>query len=308
VLFDVSFELHPRQILALVGESGSGKSTVARVLAGLTPPSAGSVEFQGRTVLSRKQRATLEYRRHVQMVFQDPFASLNPVHHVRHHLQRPLVRHDIVRGKAAIAERVHELLTTVGLTPSADFMGKYPHELSGGQRQRVAIARALAVEPKLILADEPTSMLDVSIRIGILNLLRELQKSRGLSCLFITHDLASARYLADRTMVMFAGRIVEQAPTETLLTRPAHPYTKLLLDSAPDPNRRARAPEHDAPAPVRGSVGPRTQVGDRGCAFRYRCPNAIDVCSTRSPETQALTGNHSVNCHAPLIDLGTAAK
>jgi peptide/nickel transport system ATP-binding protein len=217
VLEDVSFEVARGEALALVGESGSGKSTAARIIAGLTPPTSGTVATTGV----------------VQMIFQDPFASLNPVHTVGYHLARPLVRHRVVAGgKAAVTARVHELLDAVGLGPAAEVAAKHPHQLSGGQRQRVAIARALAAEPDLILADEPTSMLDASIRIGVLNLLRDLKEQRGIAIVLITHDLGSARYLADRTVVLFRGRVVETGSTSALLASPQHSYTQRLIECA----------------------------------------------------------------------------
>ena len=216
VLDDVSFEVGRGEALAVVGESGSGKSTAARIIAGLTPPTSGTVATSGV----------------VQMIFQDPFASLNPVHTIGYHLARPLVRHGIERGKAAVTARVHELLAAVGLGPPAEIAAKHPHQLSGGQRQRVAIARALAAKPDLILADEPTSMLDASIRIGVLNLLRDLKEQRGIAIVLITHDLASARYLADRTVVLFRGRVVEAGTTSELLAAPQHSYTQRLIECA----------------------------------------------------------------------------
>jgi peptide/nickel transport system ATP-binding protein len=215
-LDDVSFEVARGEALAIVGESGSGKSTVARIVAGLTEATTGKVVSTG----------------NVQMIFQDPFASLNPVHTVGYHLARPLVNHRKARGSAAVTARVHELLTAVGLGPAAEIAAKHPHQLSGGQRQRVAIARALAVEPDLILADEPTSMLDASIRIGVLNLLRDLKEQRGIAIVLITHDLGSARYLADRTVVLFRGRIVESGNTSDLLAAPQHSYTQRLIECA----------------------------------------------------------------------------
>src|SRR6187549_302526 len=236
---DVSFALLPGRITALVGESGSGKSTVARLLARLYDPSAGGVFFDGQETAGSRggKQDLLRYRSKVQIIFQDPFGSLNPVKTVRHHIERPLRIHEVVpRGE--IEERVHDLLRTVGLVPPEDVAAKYPHELSGGQRQRVAIARALAVEPKVVLADEPTSMLDVSIRIGILNLMLKLKEERGIAFLYVTHDLASARYVADEMLVMYAGQIVERGPTEQVLAEPLHPYTQLLLAAAPDPAKR----------------------------------------------------------------------
>src|SRR5215831_10370155 len=234
---DVSFELRPGTVTALVGESGSGKSTVARILARLVAPSGGDVQFEGRDVSSvRSRHDDLHYRSQIQIIFQDPFGSLNPVKTVRHHIARPLRIHNVV-PRDRVDERVHELLEGVGLVPAEEIARKYPHELSGGQRQRVAIARALAVEPKVVLADEPTSMLDVSIRIGILNLMTKLKEERDIAFLYVTHDLASARYVADDILVMYAGQIVERGPIEDVLSDPLHPYTRLLLAAVPDPGK-----------------------------------------------------------------------
>ncbi|HEY8792958.1 MAG TPA: ATP-binding cassette domain-containing protein [Gaiellaceae bacterium] len=233
---DVSFSLRPGTVTALVGESGSGKSTVARLIARLYAPSDGSILFHGDDVArARTRRALLRYRSRVQMIFQDPFGSLNPVKRVEHHIARPLRIHGIVpRGE--VAQRVRELLTSVGLVPADHIAQKYPHQLSGGQQQRVAIARALAVEPEVLVADEPISMLDVSIRIGLLNLILDLKETRRIAFLYITHDIASARYVADELLVMYAGRIVEQGPTEAVLGEPLHAYTKLLLSAVPNPD------------------------------------------------------------------------
>ncbi len=234
---DVSFDLERGEIVALVGESGSGKSTVARLLARLEPPTAGAIRLAGTDVVASERRsASLNYRRRVQMIFQDPYASLNPAHTIGHHLARPLVRHGRAR-RGEVATRVAQLLTDVGLTPAAQIAARRPHELSGGQRQRVAIARALAVEPDLLIADEPTSMLDVSLRVDVLNLLLRLRDERRLAILFITHDLASARYLSDRILVMSGGAVVETGRTEELLARPQHPYTRRLLAATPEAAR-----------------------------------------------------------------------
>jgi peptide/nickel transport system ATP-binding protein len=237
---DVSFTLRPGSITALVGESGSGKTTVARVLARLYEPTAGAVLFEGRNAMKGSRRRDVRrYRSQVQLIFQDPFGSLNPVRTIKHHIERPLRIHGVV-PRSEVGERVHELLRTVGLVPPDKVAAKYPHQLSGGQRQRVAIARALAVEPAVILADEPISMLDVSIRIGILNLMLELKERRNIAFLYITHDLASARYLADEVLVMYAGQIVEQGPTDSVLLEPLHPYTQLLLSAVPHPEAGLR--------------------------------------------------------------------
>ena len=232
---DVSFSLRPGTVTALVGASGSGKSTVARLIARLYTPSDGSILFHGEDVArARTRRALLQYRSQVQMIFQDPFGSLNPVKRVEHHVARPLLIHGIV-PRREVGDRVRELLTSVGLVPPDYIAQKYPYQLSGGQQQRVAIARALAVEPEVLVADEPISMLDVSIRIGVLNLILELKEKRRIAFLYITHDIASARYVADEVLVMYAGRIVEQGPTEAVLGDPLHAYTKLLLSAVPNP-------------------------------------------------------------------------
>jgi peptide/nickel transport system ATP-binding protein len=237
---DVSFTLQPGRVTALVGESGSGKSTVARMLSRLYPPSSGRILFDGEDVShARRKRAVLAYRAQVQMIFQDPFASLNPVKQIDHHIARPLLIHGIC-SRREVDDRVCELLDRVGLVPPDEIAAKYPHQLSGGQRQRVAIARALAVEPSVILCDEPISMLDVSIRIGILNLILQLKREMRIAFLYITHDIASARYVADEVLVMYSGRIVEQGPTDAVLLDPQHAYTRLLLSAVPNPESGLR--------------------------------------------------------------------
>ena len=289
---DVSFTLKPGRVTALVGESGSGKSTVAKLLLRLYEPTGGSVLFDGRDVASEKSRKNvLRYRSRVQMIFQDPFDSLNPVKTIRHHLSRPLAIHGIVpRGK--INERVNELLETVGLVPPEKFAAKYPHELSGGQRQRVSIARALAVEPSVLVADEPTSMLDVSIRIGILNLILELKEQHGLAFLYVTHDLASARYVADDVLVMYAGQIVEQGPIDEVLEHPRHPYTRLLLSAVPDPNLVAESRVELSAGQESAAVDPLA-----GCRFLARCPLAIEICSHVTPELFVDGFGRGARCH-----------
>jgi len=288
---DVSFALRPGTITALVGESGSGKSTVARLLARLYAPTAGHISFQGRDIAgARSRRDVVRYRAQVQMIFQDPFGSLNPVKTVRHHIARPLRIHGVARG--SIDERVHTLLETVGLTPGEKYAAKYPHELSGGQRQRVAIARALAVEPTVLVADEPTSMLDVSIRVGVLNLMLDLKERERLAFLYVTHDLASARYVADTVLVMYAGQIVEQGPAERVLQSPLHPYTRLLLASVPDPSVTDRAPIVVRKGHASAAVDP-----PEGCRFVERCPLRIGACSSLTPELVEAAPAHSARCH-----------
>jgi peptide/nickel transport system ATP-binding protein len=290
---DVSFALSPGTITALVGESGSGKSTVARLLARLYEPTSGEVLFEGRDVTGeRRRRDLLRYRSQVQMIFQDPFGSLNPVKTIRHHVERPLRIHRIVPS-AQIEERVHELLRTVGLVPPEDIAAKYPHELSGGQRQRVAIARALAVEPKVVLADEPISMLDVSIRIGILNLMLKLKEERGIAFLYVTHDLASARYVADDILVMYAGQIVERGPIEQVLSAPLHPYTRLLLAAVPDPATKLHVQRIEA---RKGLASAAVDPPD-GCRFVTRCPLAIEVCSRVTPPLVEARPEQAARCH-----------
>jgi peptide/nickel transport system ATP-binding protein len=283
---EVSFELRPGTITALVGESGSGKSTVARLLARLYEPTAGSVWFDGSDIArAKRRRDILRYRSQVQMIFQDPFGSLNPVKTIRHHIERPLRIHRIVPS-SQVDERVHHLLDLVGLVPPEEVAAKYPHELSGGQRQRVAIARALAVEPTVVLADEPTSMLDVSIRIGILNLLVALKEKKGIAVLYVTHDLASARYIADDILVMYAGQIVERGPVDDVLGDPLHPYTRLLISAL----RPGRIDERKGLAAA--GVDP-----PEGCRFVTRCPLAEDICSRVTPQLIEARKSHSARCH-----------
>jgi peptide/nickel transport system ATP-binding protein len=289
---DVSFALRPGTITALVGESGSGKSTVARLLARLYKPTSGLVLFEGKDVAGAKRRsAVLHYRSVVQMIFQDPFDSLNPVKSVRHHIERPLKIHGN-HSRRGIELRVFELLDAVGLVPPEKYADKYPHELSGGQRQRVAIARALAANPSVLIADEPTSMLDVSIRVGILNLMSDLQRDLNFAVLLITHDLASARYIADTVLVMYAGQIVEQGPAEQVLQSPLHPYTRLLLASVPDPDRAVREPMVAHEGHGSAAVDP-----GEGCRFVTRCPLRIGVCSEKTPELVAARPWQSARCH-----------
>ena len=296
---EVSFELRPGTITALVGESGSGKSTVARLLARLYDPSSGAVFFEGSDVSRvRSRRDVLHYRSQVQMIFQDPFGSLNPVKTIRHHIERPLRIHRIVRSEQ-IEERVYELLRTVGLVPPEDVAAKYPHELSGGQQQRVAIARALAVEPKVLLADEPISMLDVSIRIGILNLMLKLKEEHEIAFLYVTHDLASARYVADDILVMYAGQVVERGPIEQVLSAPLHPYTRLLLAAVPDPATKLHAQRIE---PREGRASAAVDPAE-GCRFVTRCPLAIEVCSRVTPRLVEERPQQAARCHvtAPSI-------
>jgi oligopeptide/dipeptide ABC transporter ATP-binding protein len=290
---DVSISIGERQIVALAGESGSGKSTIARLLTKIYKPTTGEIYFQGQAlsaITSRKDR--LRYSGLAPMVFQDPFSSINPVFRISHGIMRGLKLH---RRELSAPQRRAEairVLELVGLTPAAEVLQRFPHELSGGQRQRVGFAQALALRPKLIVADEPVSMLDVSIRIGLLNMMADLRDSQGVSILYITHDIASARYVADRLIVMYAGRIAEQGPVEDVLASPRHPYTQLLLSAVPDP----RAPLNVTAETDRGEP-PRVIDPTPGCRFRWRCPLAIDECHQVTPELSQLAADHDAACH-----------
>lgn len=292
---DTSLALSPGRALALVGESGSGKTTMARMLARLYDPTAGELLFRGKPVKVRGKRDLRAYRRHVQIVFQDPFSSLNPIHDVRYHLSRPLRLHGHAHNATEEREQILALLNRVSLSPAEQFIQKYPHQLSGGQRQRVAIARALAARPEVLLADEPVSMLDVSIRLDILNLLLRLKDEEQLALLFITHDIASARYFAEDTLVMYAGQTVEGGPSEEVIQRPKHPYTQLLISAAPDPDRMQVEGETASTVPARGEI-PSLINPPGGCRFHPRCPFAMPVCKERFPRRSDLGGGHWTHC------------
>lgn len=288
---DVSFEVVAGEIVALVGESGSGKSTIARVLAGLYPPTAGTITFEGDV---QGRRASRRVRGRMPMVFQDPFGSINPVLRVGHSLQRSLRLHRPELGQAGRDAEAVALVERVGLLPGAEVLLRYPHELSGGQRQRLGFAQALASRPSLILADEPVSMLDVSIRIGLLNVMRALRDRDHVSLLYITHDLASARYVADRMIVLYAGRIVEEGTTEEVIANPSHPYTRLLMATAPDP-RLPLASDTDV-----ADLGepPKVINPGPGCRFAPRCPLAMDQCRAATPTAVQLSSTKRVACFA----------
>ena len=289
----VSLAIGEREIVALAGESGSGKSTIARLLAKLYKPTAGEIYFQGQPVSGLRSRAdTLRYTGLVPMVFQDPFSSINPVLRISHGILRGLKLHRPDLSAAQRRDEAERVFEVVGLAPAAEVLQRYPHELSGGQRQRVGFAQALALRPKLILADEPVSMLDVSIRIGLLNLMTGLRDAEGVSILYITHDIASARYIADRLIVMYAGQIAESGPVEQVLAQPRHPYTQLLLSAVPDP----RAPL-DVTAEAGRGEPPRVIDPSPGCRFRWRCPLAIDTCHRVTPELTELAPGQAVACH-----------
>jgi peptide/nickel transport system ATP-binding protein len=298
---DVSFGLYKGSVVALVGESGSGKSTAAKLLAGQERPTAGTITIGGQPIAVRSGSAFRRYKREVQYVFQDPFASLNPVHTVGYHLARPIRLH---QGHGVdVPATVMALLEQVRLTPAEQYVGKYPHELSGGQRQRVAFARALAAQPSVLLADEPVSMLDVSIRLEIMNLLDALKRDRNLALLYITHDLATARHFSARVMVMYRGEIVEQGPADEVILNPAHPYTQLLESAVPRAaadraqvaaQRRERLRERKA-ASAALATEQREATAGTGCQFRARCPHAMEICATRPPDFEVKTG-HIARC------------
>ena len=283
----VSLRVDAGETLGLVGESGCGKSTLGRLLLHLEAPSAGEVFFDGRRVDKESVRAL---RRSMQMVFQDASAALDPRLTILESVAEGLDIHRLCKTRAERRERVAALLERVGLEPA--WMERFPHELSGGQRQRVGIARALAVEPRFLVCDEPVSALDVSARAQVLELLMSLQRDLGLGCLFIAHDLAAVRQLSDRLAVMYLGRVVETGPAEEVLSRPLHPYTRMLIASAPVPDPRARA---RALADVRGEA-PSALDAPVGCPFAPRCPRKADVCAHSRPELRG-AGGHLAACH-----------
>jgi peptide/nickel transport system ATP-binding protein len=294
---DVSFNLYRGAVVALVGESGSGKSTAARLLAGQERLTSGRIQLDGKPVKVSSRTDFRKYKSEVQLVFQDPFASLNPVHTVRYHLERPVKLH---QRAADVNHEVAVLLEQVRLTPAQRFLPKYPHELSGGQRQRVSFARALAARPAVLLADEPVSMLDVSIRLEMLSLLDDLRQRFRLAMLYITHDIASARYFADEVLVMYGGEIVERGPAEEVTQCPAHPYTQLLVASAPDPDNLGSALRGGA----RRAQGSQNASARRnpesavtiGCPFSPRCPFADDRCRQDDPPLMQISPTRGAAC------------
>lgn len=286
----VSFTIKRGETLSLVGESGCGKSTIARVVCGLYRPSRGEVIFDGVDMAKASTEEQQQLRKRFQMIFQDPYASLNPRWRVGKIIAEPIVAHGIMTDKVQIKKRVDELLTQVGLSPQDQ--EKFPHEFSGGQRQRISIARALSSNPEFLVCDEPTSALDVSVQAQILNLMKDLQREFGLTYLFISHNLAVVSHISTRVGVMYLGRLVEVADTKTIFNRPLHPYTQMLLSAIPDLKMTGKAR-----TPVAGEV-PNPLNPPSGCTFHPRCPHANDRCKTEAPKMRMAEDGSSVSCHA----------
>ncbi len=291
---DVSLCIYRGETLALVGESGCGKSTLGRMLLRLIEPTSGRLRYDGQNLLALKPEKMREMRRRMQIIFQDPYASLNPRMSIGRIIEEPLLTHKIGENRQERQSIVHSLMDKVGIRP--EFYSRYPHQFSGGQRQRVGIARALALNPELIVCDEPVSALDVSIQAQILNLLRDLQKELGLTYLFISHDLGVVRYISDRVCVMFLGRLCEIGGTKELYQSPIHPYTRFLMESVPKPDPALRREEReiltgDIPSPI---------DPPSGCRFHTRCPYAKEICSKEAPPMREFGNGRYAACHFPL--------
>jgi len=286
----ISFYVKQKEILGLVGESGCGKSTVAATIMGLEKATAGSIEFEGKNLLSLNKKELKKVYKEMQIIFQDPFGSLDPRFKVGDIIGEPLIIHNMVKNKKEKDERVRELLDNVGL--SSEHMNRYPHEFSGGQRQRIGIARALAINPKLIIADEPVSALDVSIQAQVINLLKDLQEKFKLTYLFIAHDLSVVKHISNRIAVMYLGRIVETAEKRTIYKNPLHPYTQSLFSAIPIPNPMVKKKriilKGDVPSPINIPSG---------CRFHTRCPKAMDICSEKEPIFKDYGDGHFAACH-----------
>jgi len=286
---DVSLNVVHGEVLALVGESGSGKSTMGRLVAQLDKPTAGQILYRGENVASLTRHQQLQFRRRVQMIFQDPFSSLNPHMRIRAMLEEPLQIHGLARSKQELGARVEQLMAAVGLSPA--LADRFPHEFSGGQRQRLSIARALAVEPEFIVADEAVSALDVSTQAQVVNLLSKLRRDLKLTVLFISHNLAVVQNVADRVAVLYLGRVLELAPTKELFRRPMHPYTRALLSAIPVPDPTLRRQR----IVLRGEI-PSPMRPPSGCVFRTRCPHALPECASEVPQLRQLAEGRFSAC------------
>ncbi len=292
---DVSFKMYKSRGLSVVGESGSGKSTTAKMIAKMYAPTDGVIEYKGRDIQDIvKKNDLMKYREGVQMVWQDPFGSLNPTHNIFHHLARPLLIHKKVTSgnQKELEDRVYDLLEQVGLIPPKETAAKFPHQLSGGQRQRVNLARNIAVGVEVVLADEPTSMLDVSIRAGVLNLMEEMKFEKEMSLLYITHDIATARYIAEDLAVMYVGHMVEWGDTDEIIHAPQHPYTQLLVSAVPDLSKSIHTK-------LKGNKGeiPLWTPESAGCPFAGRCTHVTKKCKEHMPSVTKLSDNHFVRCY-----------
>lgn len=288
----INFDIKKQEIFGLVGESGSGKTTTGRAILRLIEPTGGKIFFHNKEISSLDEKRFKPFRKKMQIIFQDPYESLNPRMTIFDTIAEPLRVQKIAKDESEVEKRVYKVLEDVDLRPPEEFIFRYPHELSGGQRQRVAVARALVINPEFIVADEPVSMLDVSIRAGVLNLMFDLMKKYGVSFLYITHDIALARHVCDKIAVMYLGKIVEMGTTEQIIYEPLHPYTKALMNAVPSPNPDAKRIEVVIKGEIPSPVNP-----PPGCRFNTRCPERMNICSKVEPKLIDTGKGHLVACH-----------